>query len=292
MSECVIDWSLEDGKFSASGEYWNSAGTDINQAGQCIDSIVEDFPESKQAKAIHNVWKTYHLNDMSAGSPKQKEAIETIIKPRLEQEIEAWKGTHQRLKMMDDVLTKKIKASLWNQRQDAKELLNDLYVLVTRMDLSKIKSYPIQFHINEIGIKQGSGHISTGSKSFTVRRGYVKLIRFCFDSKPKIKTYSKPSGLGDGERVTFQIDKGELIDKLGSCPCLDYDYVCSRLRNLGLLYDASYKVETPGFKVTKDKVYIPQSEQQFVRPEHLLEDNEGKYINKEHVELYPTKKSV
>ena len=58
----AVEWKLtEDGRFSASG--YNEA-KDAGYAGQCLDSLAKDFPESELLKRIIPVWKEWHLNDM------------------------------------------------------------------------------------------------------------------------------------------------------------------------------------------------------------------------------------
>lgn len=60
-----IDWSLElkNGKpvFSASGEY-------ESRSGQCLDSILKAYPDNDRVRDIHDIWKTWHLNYMNAGT--------------------------------------------------------------------------------------------------------------------------------------------------------------------------------------------------------------------------------
>lgn len=60
-----IDWSLElkNGKpvFSATGEYEGGSG-------QCLDSILEAYPDDDRVRELHDIWGTWHLNDMNAGT--------------------------------------------------------------------------------------------------------------------------------------------------------------------------------------------------------------------------------
>lgn len=52
-------------EFTASGRY-------LNGGGQVLDEI---RPRTKSQKAIINLWKMYHLNGMSAGTPEQERAV-------------------------------------------------------------------------------------------------------------------------------------------------------------------------------------------------------------------------
>ena len=70
-----IEMELKDGRFSASGNIWNSRHTDIVSGGQNIDEIAEHFKGNKDVQEIHSLWKQYHLNDMHAGTQKQEEAL-------------------------------------------------------------------------------------------------------------------------------------------------------------------------------------------------------------------------
>ena len=80
---CLVEVEINfDGtKFSASGTIWNHLKTDCYCAGQILDEIKELIPNNKLFNQIHNIWKKYHLNDMTAGSPKQVEYLKTIQKP-------------------------------------------------------------------------------------------------------------------------------------------------------------------------------------------------------------------
>ena len=70
-----VEWSLENGCFYASGGIWNSRkghARDYVVCGQCLDTLVEYFPTNELLKRIHAVWERWHLNDMKAGSPRQR----------------------------------------------------------------------------------------------------------------------------------------------------------------------------------------------------------------------------
>jgi hypothetical protein len=42
--------------------------------GQCLDTLAE-YVDNPLFKAIHMLWKNYHLNDMHAGTIEQEQAI-------------------------------------------------------------------------------------------------------------------------------------------------------------------------------------------------------------------------
>lgn len=74
----TISLDQED-NFSATAEVWNASCTDIIMGGQCFDSInVEDLlPEYRSDfQIIRNLWRMYHLNNMKAGSPRQRAFLE------------------------------------------------------------------------------------------------------------------------------------------------------------------------------------------------------------------------
>ena len=71
-----ITWELRDGRFSAQGGIWNKSHRDYLSCGQNLDEIAELFPDNEKVQKIHQVWKEWHLNDMTAGSPRQ----ETFVK--------------------------------------------------------------------------------------------------------------------------------------------------------------------------------------------------------------------
>lgn len=72
--KATIEWSLKDGRFSASGEIREQRKGSWREytAGQCLDEIKEKFPDNEMVDRIHRVWQKWHLNDMHAGSPDQE----------------------------------------------------------------------------------------------------------------------------------------------------------------------------------------------------------------------------
>tara|TARA_B100000900_G_C20102237_1_gene522416 strand:- start:47 stop:523 length:477 start_codon:yes stop_codon:yes gene_type:complete len=79
----TIEVEYKDGCFSASGNIWNRLGTDILSGGQNLDDIKKYSSQLKNKNTfykIFNIWKSYHLNDMTAGSPKQMDFIKTHYK--------------------------------------------------------------------------------------------------------------------------------------------------------------------------------------------------------------------
>lgn len=71
--EAAITWSLEGGRFSMSAEIWNPRKTDCYTCGQCVDSVAACFPHDAKAQRMLAIWKEWHLNDMAAGSPAQRQ---------------------------------------------------------------------------------------------------------------------------------------------------------------------------------------------------------------------------
>ena len=63
-------------EFSACGDIWNTRHTDMISGGQCLDELnrnaaVRAVPEFRE---VYDLWKKYHLNGMTAGSPAQEAA--------------------------------------------------------------------------------------------------------------------------------------------------------------------------------------------------------------------------
>lgn len=67
-----IDWELEDKEngpeFSATGEFDGGMG-------QCIDKIAAAYPHDEMVQRIAAVWREWHLNGMTAGTPEQEIAL-------------------------------------------------------------------------------------------------------------------------------------------------------------------------------------------------------------------------
>lgn len=76
-----IEYSLKDGRFSASGNIWMSSRKDILSGGQNLEEIADMFPDHDLVQRIVKVWKKWHLNDMKAGSPKQEEFLANLNLP-------------------------------------------------------------------------------------------------------------------------------------------------------------------------------------------------------------------
>ena len=65
--EAAITWELKDGRFSMQAEIGNYC------AGQCVEEVAAFFPGSLKAQRMLAVWRDWHLNDMTAGSPAQEQ---------------------------------------------------------------------------------------------------------------------------------------------------------------------------------------------------------------------------
>ena len=73
--EAAFTYELDgDGRFSMSAEVWNPLRTDLLQGGQCVNQVLEAFPDDAQAAAMAAVWQRWHLNDMQAGCEHQRAA--------------------------------------------------------------------------------------------------------------------------------------------------------------------------------------------------------------------------
>ena len=87
VGHSVIDMELKETDkglcFTASGlhdyQYDNYIdGYDYQGGGQCLDSIVRDYPDNKDVKTIVKLWKKHHLNDMNAGTPRQTKYLKSL----------------------------------------------------------------------------------------------------------------------------------------------------------------------------------------------------------------------
>lgn len=67
--------------FAASANVWNPQGTDIVCGGQCLDELLPHIPDP----AFHSLvgmWRSYHLNDMHAGTPEQEAEVKRWLDGR------------------------------------------------------------------------------------------------------------------------------------------------------------------------------------------------------------------
>ena len=80
---CLIEVEINfDGeKFSASGNIWNHLKTDCYSGGQNLDEIKKMIPNNKLFNKIYSIWKKYHLNDLTPGSPEQEKYLKSITRP-------------------------------------------------------------------------------------------------------------------------------------------------------------------------------------------------------------------
>jgi hypothetical protein len=76
--EAAITWSLENGRFSMCAEIWMPSKRDIECGGQCVDTVAAYFPEDAKAQRMLAIWREWHLNDMTAGSPAQNAHLKTL----------------------------------------------------------------------------------------------------------------------------------------------------------------------------------------------------------------------
>jgi hypothetical protein len=68
-------------KLSVCGGVWNSKQTDFISCGQNLDEMYKHLKSNKTFLMIYSLWKKYHLNDMTPGTPKQMAFLSTIQKP-------------------------------------------------------------------------------------------------------------------------------------------------------------------------------------------------------------------
>lgn len=72
VNEAYITWSYDGTTFSMCAEVWQANKRDIIRGGQCVDTVAAFFPHNKKAQRMVEIWKRWHLNDLTAGSPAQE----------------------------------------------------------------------------------------------------------------------------------------------------------------------------------------------------------------------------
>lgn len=223
----------EGGKFSACGEYWQPSGIDINSCGQILDTILKEFPKSKLAQRIHAVWSKYHLNDMTAGTPKQEAAIAEFGDEILKRQA-TWDETISKYNELKANLIKKIDTKKWNKHMDSNRIFDEV-----RADILKRADWlnnpdqkgHLSWALLRDGIKRGSG-IFEGAQSLFINRDHGKFLLQVFTMMDKFKR-----------------------------PQQDYTTQCSMLEEIGLLYDHSEMTTTEeideitGTTITVKKAY-------------------------------------
>ena len=117
MSNAYVEIIYEDGKLSIHGVVGPmSNGNCLGSAGQCVDSIREGEPTEDWTKEmlekLCNIWDEWHLNDMRAFCPHQKElgwreqAREEIILYHYRLTDEAYKMHKNAIKAAKEALKK------------------------------------------------------------------------------------------------------------------------------------------------------------------------------------------
>ena len=74
----TIEITFNGTKFTASGNVWNSKRTDLISCGQNLDELYDYFYENSLFLKIYSLWKQYHLNDLTPGTPKQMAFLDSI----------------------------------------------------------------------------------------------------------------------------------------------------------------------------------------------------------------------
>lgn len=86
----LMDWNgyLE---FTACAKVWNNIHTDIIAGGQMIDKLYNRFATLRDSiiyKTVMQLWKKYHLHDISNIPAEDKELIDLLISNKGRKEIE------------------------------------------------------------------------------------------------------------------------------------------------------------------------------------------------------------
>lgn len=69
--ETITDYRV----LSIAGGVWNGRHTDWLTGGQISDDVHRLYTNNKRVQRIVEIWDRWHLNDMNAGTRRQKEAI-------------------------------------------------------------------------------------------------------------------------------------------------------------------------------------------------------------------------
>lgn len=78
-------------EFTACANVWNNIHTDIVACGQMIDDLYNEFATLRDSvlyKTIMQLWKKYHLHDISDIPAEDKELIDLLFSDKDRKEIE------------------------------------------------------------------------------------------------------------------------------------------------------------------------------------------------------------
>ena len=78
----TVEVEYNDGRFSVSGNVWNSKETDVISGGQNLDELLKFLNNNDTFVEIYLLWKQYHLNDLNAGTPLQTAYLKGLNKPK------------------------------------------------------------------------------------------------------------------------------------------------------------------------------------------------------------------
>lgn len=95
INEVTLEVELRDWngypEFTACAKVWNNIHTDIVAGGQMIDKLYNEFATLRDSllyKTIMQLWKKYHLHDISNIPAEDKELIDLLISNKGRKEIE------------------------------------------------------------------------------------------------------------------------------------------------------------------------------------------------------------
>ena len=95
INEVTLEIELRDWngypEFTAHAMVWNNIHTDIVAGGQMIDELYNRFAICRNSilyKTIMQIWKKYHLHDISNIPAEDKELIDLLVSDKGRKEIE------------------------------------------------------------------------------------------------------------------------------------------------------------------------------------------------------------
>tara|TARA_R110000796_G_scaffold4676_1_gene17951 strand:- start:251 stop:712 length:462 start_codon:yes stop_codon:yes gene_type:complete len=77
----TLEVKFDGERFAVCGNVWNNKQTDIISGGQNLDDLYNYFNNNGLFLKIYSLWKQYHLNDLTPGTPKQMAFLSTLQKP-------------------------------------------------------------------------------------------------------------------------------------------------------------------------------------------------------------------
>lgn len=207
---CV--WEFKDGVLKSSVDYYNKSGSDILMCGDFYDQLLEDFQDDKFVKEFCEVCKEWSGNDLSPGTPRQMDAVNTIIRPEYEKLEEGRKSMSEEFWHQVELLKKRLKTEIHSARVD--KVVIDIMEYLKETTINESKN-----PLSSIVIPQRVVSKVRGVGRWTLRRTTAIFLQ-----KGAV------------------IEHGRLDCKYDTTTDY-YSYTVSRLKDLGVYRDPDYMVD-------------------------------------------------